>query len=97
MSLTSVVKRLAPFQFRVEVETKPSPVTVIVTFAPPALAFGGVMDEMLGKGFGVPPPELPPPEPLPDEQPTNEMRAATTMRIKQSREVISHPRGLFDF
>lgn len=96
MSLTSVVMRLVPFQFRVEAETKPSPVTVIVRLEPPSFAFGGVMDEMLGNGLGVPPPELPPPELLPDEQPTNDMRPATTVRIKQDREVISHPRGLFD-
>ena len=91
-----MVARLLPFQFTVDDDTKPSPFTIIVTPAPPAFAFDGVMDVMLGDGFGtgfaVPPPVDPE---LPDEQFTSEMRAAAVKKIKPGRKFMDYLQNAF--
>jgi hypothetical protein len=89
--LLPVVVRLTPFQLMAEEDTKPVPFTVRVKPVPPAAAFCGVMEEILGAE--LPPPEPEPPEPPelpepPEEQFANEIRTAAATAIKHRREIL---------
>ena len=66
VALTTVVVRLAPFQFTTEPVIKPLPFTVSVKAAPPAVALAGDNELIVGNGFDelivkVAFPEVPPP------------------------------------
>lgn len=80
----------------VEADTKPLPFTVRVKPVPPAVAFCGVMVEILGAG--LPPPVDPEPPEFPEfaeltefaEPPqfTNGIRTAAVMKGRNNRKVI---------
>jgi hypothetical protein len=66
VALTNVVVRLAPFQFTTEPLTNPVPFTVCVKATPPAVAFDGESEVIVGTGFDAVIvndafPEVPPP------------------------------------